>query len=141
MIILDTNVVSEIIRPIPSQQVLQWISSQPALLLYTTSITQAEMFYGMEVLAKGKKKKELDAALSGMFAEDFRNRVLSFDPSCAKHYAEIASGRKSLGRPISQFDAQIAAIARSRKAILATRNTVDFSDCGIKIVNPWDSKA
>jgi predicted nucleic acid-binding protein len=141
MIVLDTNVVSEIIRPSPAAHVIHWISSQPTLLLYTTSITQAEMLYGMEILTKGKKKKALEAALSGMFEEDFRNRVLAFDSSCAQHFAEIAAGRKALGRPISQFDAQIAAIARSRKAILATRNTPDFTDCGIKIVNPWDSKA
>jgi predicted nucleic acid-binding protein len=141
MIILDTNVVSEIIRPTPSDQVLEWLSSQPALLLYTTAITQAEMLYGMEILTKGKKKKALEAALQGMFEEDFRDRVLAFDSSCAKLYSEIVSGRKSLGRPISQYDAQIAAIARSRKASLATRNTPDFSDCGIRIVNPWDSKA
>jgi predicted nucleic acid-binding protein len=138
MIILDTNVVSEIIRPVPSERVIQWISSQPALLLYTTSITQAEMMYGMEILTKGKRKKILEAALSGMFEEDFRNRVLGFDSNCTKHFAEIASARKALGHPISQFDAQIAAIARSRKAILATRNTADFADCGVKLANPWD---
>lgn len=141
MIILDTNVVSELIRPVPSETVLRWISSQPALLLYTTAITQAEMLYGMEILTKGKKKKALEAALLGMFAEDFRNRVLAFDPDCAKHFAEIASTRKAQGRPISQFDAQIAAIARSRKALLATRNMADFADCGIKLIDPWNSKA
>jgi len=140
MIILDTNVVSEMIRPTPSEQVLQWISSQPALLLYTTAITQAEMLYGMEILTKGKKKKALEAALTGMFAEDFRNRVLAFDPDCAKHFAEIASTRKDQGRPIAQFDAQIAAIAKNRKAMLATRNMADFADCGIKLVDPWNSK-
>ncbi len=90
---------------------------------------------------QGQEEKGLEAALNGMFDEDFRNRVLAFDSSCAKPYSEIVAGRKSLGRPISQFDAQIAAIARSRKAILATRNTADFTDCGVKIVNPWDSKA
>ena len=138
MIILDTNVVSEMIRPAPSEQVLRWISSQPALLLYTTSITHAEMLYGMECLTKGKKKKAFDTALEGMFAEDFRDRVLAFDAGCAKHFAEIAEARERSGRPISQFDAQIAAIARSRSAVLATRNSVDFANCGVKLVNPWD---
>ena len=141
MIILDTNVVSELIRPVPSEQVLRWISSYPALLLYTTSVTQAEMLYGMEILARGKKKKALEAALNGMFAEDFRNRVLPFDMSCAQHFAEIVATRKSSGLPISQFDAQIAAIARNRKATLATRNIDDFTDCGIKLVDPWNSKS
>jgi hypothetical protein len=137
MIILDTNVVSEMIRPAPSEQVLQWISSQPALLLYTTSITQAEMMYGMEILT-GRRRKALAAALDGMFAEDFRDRVLGFDSGCTKYFAEIGATRKALGRPISQFDAQIAAIVRSRKAILATRNSADFADCGIKLADPWD---
>ena len=138
MIILDTNVVSEMIRPAPAEQVLRWISAQPALLLYTTSITQAEMLYGMECLTKGKKKKALESALEGMFAEDFRDRVLAFDAGCAKHFAEIAETRKRAGRPISQLDAQIAAIARSRNAVVATRNSVDFANCGVKLVNPWD---
>jgi predicted nucleic acid-binding protein len=137
MIILDTNVVSEMIRPAPSERVIQWISSQPALLLYTTSITQAEMLYGMESLTKGKRRKALEAALDGMFAEDFRDRVLGFDSGYTKYYAEIGATRKALGRPISQFDAQIAAIARSRKAVLATRNSADFADCGIKLADPW----
>jgi predicted nucleic acid-binding protein len=138
MIILDTNVVSEMIRPAPSERVIQWISSQPALLLYTTSITQAEMMYGMEILTKGKKKKALEAALNGMFEEDFRKRVLGFDSGCARFYAEIGATRKALGQPISQFDAQIAAIARSRTAVLATRNSADFAGCGVKLTNPWD---
>jgi len=140
MIILDTNVVSELVRPVPSVHVVRWIASQPALLLYTTSITQAEMMYGMEILTKGKKKKPLETALSGMFEEDFRDRVLGFDSGCTKFYAEIASARKTLGHPISQFDAQIAAIARARKAPLATRNTADFADCGLKLINPWQSE-
>ena len=138
MIVLDTNVISELIRPAPAEQVMQWVASQPILLLYTTSVTQAEMLYGMEILTKGKKKKALEAALSGMFDEDFRDRVLGFDSACAKYFAEIAATRKTLGQPISQFDAQIAAIARSRRAALATRNTADFAACGVKLVNPWE---
>jgi toxin FitB len=137
MIILDTNVVLELVRPTPSAQVVEWIGSQPPLLLYTTSITQAEIMYGTEILTKGKKKKELEAALGGMFEEDFRDRVLGFDSGCTKFFAEIAAVRKTLGRPISQFDAQIAAIARRHKALLATRNMADFADCGLKLINPW----
>jgi predicted nucleic acid-binding protein len=140
MIILDTNVVSELVRPVPSAQVIHWISSQPPLLLYTTSITQAEIMYGMETLTKGKKKRALEAALAGMFDEDFRGRVLGFDSSCTKFFAEIAAARKTRGQPISQFDAQIAAIARSRKAILATHNIADFRECGLKLINPWASE-
>jgi predicted nucleic acid-binding protein len=141
MIILDTNVISELIRPVPSGAVIEWVAAQPPLLLYTTSITQAEMFYGMEILTKGKKKKALEAALGAIFEEDFRDRVLSFDAGCGRFFAEIAGARKTLGRPISQFDAQIAAIARNRKAVLATRNIADFADCGLKLMNPWASES
>jgi len=95
----------------------------------------------METLSKGKKKKALEAALRGIFEEDFRDRVLGFDAGCAGHFAEIAAARKRMGRPISQVDAQIAAIARSRKAALATRDADDFTDCGLKLINPWNSKA
>jgi predicted nucleic acid-binding protein len=140
MIILDTNVISELIRPVPSGAVIQWVAAQPPLLLYTTSVTQAEMLFGMEILTRGKKKRALEAALCAIFEEDFRDRVLGFDLSCAKFFAEIAGTRKTLGRPISQFDAQIAAIARSRKAVLATRNTSDFADCGLKLLDPWASE-
>ena len=140
MIILDTNVVSELIRPVPSGAVIQWVAAQPPLLLYTTSITQAEMLYGMEILTKGKKKRALEAALGAIFEEDFRDRVLGFDSGCTKFFAEIAGARKTLGRPMSQLDAQIAAIARNRKALLATRNISDFADCGLKLVNPWASE-
>jgi predicted nucleic acid-binding protein len=83
----------------------------------------------------------LEAAITGIFEEDFRDRVLGFDSSCAKFYAEIAANRKGAGRPISILDAQIAAIARSQKAILATRDVDDFADCGLKLTNPWSSKA
>jgi toxin FitB len=137
MMVLDTNVVSEIVRPAPAPRVIRWIGSQPALLLYTTAITQAEILYGMEILTKGKQRKALEEALRGMFEEDFRDRVLGFDAGCAALFAEIAATRKALGRPISQFAAQIAAIARYRKATLVTRNIVDFADCGIKLIDPW----
>ncbi len=138
MIILDTNVVSELVRPAPSEKVLHWVASQPPLLLYTTAVTQAEILYGMEILTEGKKRKALEEALNGMFAEDFRDRVLSFDSGCASFFAEIGAVRKKAGHPISQFDAQIAAIARSRKALLATRNTADFAGCGLKLIDPWN---
>jgi predicted nucleic acid-binding protein len=124
----------------PSERLIRWVAAQPPLLLYTTSITQAEMLYGMEILTKGKKKRALEAALGGMFEQDFSDRVLSFDSSCAKFLAEIAAARRMPGQPISQFDAQIAAIARSRKAVLATRDTSDFANCGLKLVNPWASE-
>ena len=139
MIVLDTNVVSELIRLKPSPQVIQWIASQPSLLLCTTSITQAEILYGVQTLAKGRRREALEKVLSAIFEEDFQGRVLAFDSGCAPLFAEIAAARKALGRPISQFDAQIAAIARRNKAALATRNIADFAGCGLKLINPWES--
>jgi len=106
--------------------------------LFTTTITRAEVFYGVSVLPSGTCNQNLWDATPGIFNVDFSGQVLGFDSDAADSYAAIAAHRKSLGRPISQFDAMIAAIARSRGATLATRNTKDFLDCGIEIVDPWN---
>jgi predicted nucleic acid-binding protein len=137
MILLDTNVVSEIIRPQPSPAVLQWMSNQQGLELFIPSITKAEILYGVEILAKGKRRKLLESMLAGMFDVDFSGRILPFDAACAAVFAEIAGERKRLGRPISVFDAQIASIARVHRAKLATRNVADFEHCRLSIINPW----
>ena len=137
MIILDTNVLSEAIRPSPAPEVLGWMAGHPASQLFTTTVTQAEILYGLELMPKGKRHASLKSAGEAMFEEDFGNRVLPFDSDAARLFALIAASRRRLGRPISQWDAQIAAIARSRGAVLATRNTEDFADCGITLVNPW----
>ena len=138
MIILDTNVLSETIRPSPSDQVLRWLEKYPAPQLFTTAITEAEILYGVALLPKGRRRTALQSAVELMFAEDFRDRVLPFDSEAALAYRSIAADRRLAGRPISQSDAQIAAIARSRGAVLATRNTPDFTDCGIRVINPWE---
>ena len=106
--------------------------------LFTTSITQAEMLYGVALLPKGQRQNAIQKAINTMFTIDFLNRVLPFDPSAASSFATISAARRKLGRPISQLDAQIAAIAHSRAARLATRNVDDFADCDIEIINPWD---
>ncbi len=137
MILLDTNVVSEIIRPEPSPAVLQWMSDQQGLELFITAVTKAEILYGVEILAKGKRRKLLESTLEGMFDVDFGGRILAFDSACAGVFAEIAAARKRMGRPISVFDAQIAAIARVHRAKLATRNVSDFEHCQLSIINPW----
>ncbi len=137
MIILDTNVVSELMKPAPSASVVGWIALQPALSLYTTSITEAEVLHGVMLLPAGKRRHGLQAAAEAMFGEDFARRVLPFGSDAARAYATIAAGRRRAGRPISHFDAQIAAIARSTRAALATRNTADFEACGITLFNPW----
>jgi predicted nucleic acid-binding protein len=137
VIILDTNVLSEALKPSPAQEVLRWFAAQPALQLFTTAITQAEILYGVELLPKGKRRAALLAAVNAMFAEDFSGRILPFDSEAARVFPQIAAARRSLGRPITQFDAQVAAIARSRAAAIATRNTGDFQHCGVAVVNPW----
>lgn len=140
MIILDTNVLSELMKLKPAVRVENWIAAQPSASLFITTLTQAEILYGVELLPKGKRRKALDKAVSGLFDEDFANRILPFDEAAAYAYAIVAAQRQLTGKPIAQFDAQIAAIARSRGATVATRNTSDFVDCGIHLVNPWDTQ-
>ena len=137
MIILDTNVLSEAMRPAPAAEVLGWLAGQPAASLYTTSITQAEILHGLMLLPPGRRRRSLEAAATSMFEEDFGGRILGFGTEAAPPYARIASERRRAGRPISHFDAQIAAIARSVGAAIATRNRADFEGCGVALVDPW----
>ncbi len=137
MIILDTNVLSELMKAEPAARVVAWLASRHSPELYTTSITEAEIFYGIELLAKSKRRTALLAAAAGMFAEDFAGRVLSFDSDAARVFAVLAAERRAVGKPISQLDAQIAAIAHVQKATLATRNVGDFAGCGLDVVDPW----
>jgi toxin FitB len=139
MIILDTNVLSEVFRPSPSEGLLRWMGAQEPLSVFTTAITQAEVLYAIEMLPAGKRRTRLLAAVEKVLADEFHGRVLPFDEDAARVFPKIVVGRNALGRPISQFDAIIAAIARSRRAVLATRNTSDFDHCGIRIINPWTS--
>ena len=138
MIILDTNVLSELMRPKPSPRVAAWVAKQPATELFTTSITEAEVFYGIELLTKGKRREGLLAAAEAMFAEDLAGRILGFESDAARVFSKIAAHRRALGKPISHADAQIAAIAQVRGAKLATRNVADFEDCGLDVIDPWD---
>jgi predicted nucleic acid-binding protein len=137
VLILDTNVVSEILRSEPNQTVVTWFESQPRQQLYTTAVTQAEIFYGITLLAKGNRRQKLLAVAQLIFEEDLEGRVLPFSSEAASHFAELAAVRRSLGRPISQFDAMIAAVARLHGARVVTRNTADFDRCGIDVINPW----
>lgn len=141
MIILDTNVLSETLRPRPSTKVLAWLASQPVAALFTTTISRGEILYGVCLLPKGRRRDALHGAVTAIFDEDFASRTLPFDSHAADAFAEIASTRKAHGKPISQFDAMIAAVARSRGAILATRNIRDFSDCGIEVIDPWSARS
>lgn len=139
MIILDTNVLSETLRSAPDPRVIEWFRAQRRAALFTTTITRAEILYGLGLLADGARKEALSAAIQAIFDEDFAGRLLSFDSDAADLYATIAVSRKNAGRQISQFDAMIAAVARSAGATLATRNVKDFVDCGIAVVDPWSA--
>lgn len=138
MIVLDTNVLSELLAPTPAPAVVAWLAAQPAAAVFTTTVTEAEILYGLALLPGGRRRQALEAAVRPIFAEDLAGRVLAFDRDAAQSYAVIAAQRRAIGRPISQFDAQIAAIAVSRGASIATRNIADFADTGAVIVNPWD---
>ena len=135
--LLDTNILSELLRSTPEPAVLAWFSAQPAQSLYVSAVTQAEMMLGASLLPKGKRRQLLEQALSAMFDEDFARHILPFDSTAVPAYVEVVTTRRKAGRPISQFDAQIAAIALSRGARLATRNVADFEGCGLSVVNPW----
>jgi predicted nucleic acid-binding protein len=110
---------------------------QPASGVFVTTITQAEILYGVELMPNGKRRANLQFAIETIFAEDFADRILPFDSDAARAFALIAASRRTLGRPIGQLDAQIAAIARSRSGTLATRDAHDFEHCGVPLVNPW----
>lgn len=138
IVILDTNVVSEPMRPLPSDAVMAWMSRKPENgHFFVTAVTVAEILFGVELLPRGKRRDHLLAQVQATFAEDFAGRILPFDEDAARAFAPLASSRRGQGRPITDLDGQIAAIARSRGAILATRNTADFEDCGLRLVNPW----
>ena len=137
MIVLDTNVLSELIRPEPDEGVTSWLDSLDPSTVATTAITAAELLYGVARLADGRRKKRLSEAIHGLIEEDLEGRVEPFDAAAATHYAALVSEREAIGRPISMADAQIAAICRKLGATLATRNTSDFQDTGIDLLDPW----
>lgn len=137
MIVLDTNVLSETLRSAPDPRVMDWFAAQWRAALFTTTLTRAEILYGVGRMPDGSRKQALATAITAIFEEDFAGRLLHFDSDAADVYAEIAVSRENVGRPISQFNAMIAAVARSRGATLATRNVKDFIDCGIAVIDPW----
>ena len=135
--LLDTNVLSELLRSAPEPMVLAWFADQPSETLFVSAVTQAEMALGARLMPAGKRRLALQAALGAMFSEDFAGRILPFDSAAVPACVDIVSARRAAGRPISQFDAQIAAIALHAGAKLATRNVSDFENCGVTVVNPW----
>jgi predicted nucleic acid-binding protein len=137
MIILDTNVVSELLRPAPAAQVERWLAAQDGAMVFFTSVGEAELRYGLAIMPVGRRHAALSKTIEAILEEDFRDRILNFDRAAALAYATIAAERRAVGRPISQFDCQIAAIARASAAAVATRNTGDFEGCGITVIDPW----
>ena len=138
MVVIDTNIVSELMRAEPSAEVLAWMDDQPPRELFVTAVTEAEVRTGIALLPDGRRRRGLAEACERAFGSLFAGRVLPFDSDAARAYAEIAAARRVLGRPVSQADGQIAAIARSRGMAVATRNIRDFEDMGIDVFDPWD---
>jgi predicted nucleic acid-binding protein len=137
MIVLDTNVLSEIMRANPDENVLTWLDSQYAHDLHITSITVSELLYGVARLAHGKRKTALRGAIESLLDGELAGRVLAFDEAAARCYAILVAEREAQGRPISSADAQIASICHSRDAVLATRNGKDFEATGVPVIDPW----
>ena len=138
MIIFDTNLVSELARPLPSTQVIAWLDELPADQSAITAITVAELRYGVHRLPDGQRKARLGQVIEAIIAVDFRDRVHPFDLQAADQYSDVVIAREGAGQPISVSDAQIAAICRSRGAAVATRNVTDFTGTGIEVINPWE---
>ena len=137
MIIIDTNVISELLRPTPEPAVEVWLGEQDGLSIYLTAISEAELRYGVAIMTSRKLRDGLSNVIDHILRDDMAGRILPFDSAAARAYADIADTRRSAGKQISQADCQIAAIARAHNAPVATRNTPDFEDCGIDLINPW----
>ncbi|OLO10510.1 VapC toxin family PIN domain ribonuclease [Chromohalobacter japonicus] len=138
MIVLDTNVISELMRPEPDARVVDWLDRQDAISVTISSITVAEILYGIERLPNGWRKRDCAAMAAAMFEEDFSGRILPFDSEAAIHYAEQVSTSESAGRQVHMADAQIAAICIQHGAVLATRNIKDFETLSVETINPWE---
>lgn len=136
MIVLDTNVISELMRPSPDDRVVSWVDRYPAEDVFITSVTAAELLYGVARLPDGHRRTVLTVQVAELLAEDFQGQILPFGVNAAACYAQIAAAREE-GRPISMADAQIAGICRHHGAELATRNTKDFADTGVHVHDPW----
>jgi toxin FitB len=138
MIVLDTNVLSELVKASPEQRVLDWVDSLPAHEVVTTVVTAAELWYGVRRMPDGRRRAMMVAGVDAMLYEDLQGRIEVFDSAAAGWYADIVTARERQGRPIAMADAQIAAICASKHAALATRNVKDFMNVGIELVDPWE---
>lgn len=139
MMVLDTNVVSELMRPVPEPKVLAWIDRQNSEQLYLTSTIAAELLHGVARLPTGIRKRNMTQELVLFLEQDFVNRVLPFDLASAHNYSELLSMRQAIGKPIAALDAQIAAVCIQHGATLITRNQKHFLDLGLELIDPWQS--
>ncbi len=137
MIVVDTNVISELMRGEPHPAVLAWVGAQPRAQLYTTYVNQAEILYGIGALPDGRRRTALAAAAEAMFTEDFAGRILPFEARAAARYPDIVLARRQAGNPIEKFDALIAATALASGASIATRDSGGFVGCGLTVIDPW----
>lgn len=137
MIILDTNVISELMKDEPAEIVFAWFDQYQPKEIFTTSITMAEILNRLPSMADGNRKEQLSIKADLLFSVDFKGQILPFEEKSAVYFAEFSANRKIKGKPVTFPDAQIAAICKQHKAMLATRNTKDFINCGIEIENPW----
>lgn len=141
MIILDTNVLSALMRAVPEGRVVAWLDRQPAKSIWITSITLFEALLGLALLPSGRRRKSLEAAFGCLLKEDLENRVLDFDTAAATEAASLAAARQKKGRPVDMRDTQIAGITLARRATLATRNVRHFEDLEISIIDPWAAQS
>ena len=139
MIVLDTNVVSEFMTSPPSEEVLEWLNEQDSAALYLTSISVAEICFGLHAMPAGKRRRSLEDRFEQFVATAFSSRLLHFDEAAARVFGEIKAYRRSIGRPLSDFDGQIAAIARVNRFAIATRNVADFEHCLVDLIDPFAS--
>ena len=138
MILLDTNIVSAIMAPSPPRIVVDWLNGQETVTLYLSTITIAEIGYGLWILPDGKRRRALEDRFERFVAEGFEQRILDFDWTAARLYAEIMGRRRAMGRPLSVPDGQIASIARANDLSVATRNIRDFEKCGLELIDPFE---
>ena len=139
MLILDTSVASELMRPSPTPSVVAWIAERDAAAMHLTAVSEAELRFGVAILPAGRRRSALEAAMRQWIERGFTERILPFDSAAARAYADIAADRREAGRPIGEADCQIAAISRSRGASLVTRNVRDFEGTGVEVVDPWST--
>jgi hypothetical protein len=137
MIILDTNVLSALMRPEPEAAVLQWLDRQPGPSIWTTSITLMELRYGLQSMLDGRRREQMAQELEAVLKEEIGERYVFFDVTAAEQAAELMALRRRKGRPVELRDTMIAGIVMASRATLATRNTSDFEDLSVPVVNPW----